>query len=123
LEKYGRTRQATEDNIKWFMRFACWITMATDTHSECVVLIAFHGNNGYANAPHGCFKSSLPVLLIKMALRLQHAVLKEKILEKSAAVRLECVFPPLTTHNTKNKTESAHRVIVRDENELHKPIS
>jgi hypothetical protein len=25
----------------WRMRTACWITKATDTHSECVILIAF----------------------------------------------------------------------------------
>ena len=25
----------------WRMRFACWITKATATHSECVILIAF----------------------------------------------------------------------------------
>jgi hypothetical protein len=33
VEKYGRTRQATDDNIIQRMRFACWITKATDTHS------------------------------------------------------------------------------------------
>jgi hypothetical protein len=25
----------------WRMRIACWITKAIDTHSECLVLIAF----------------------------------------------------------------------------------
>ena len=25
----------------WRMRIACWITKAPDTHSECVILIAF----------------------------------------------------------------------------------
>jgi hypothetical protein len=25
----------------WYMRIACWITNATDTHSEYVILIAF----------------------------------------------------------------------------------
>jgi hypothetical protein len=51
VEKYGRARQATDDNIIRRMRFACWITKATDTHSEYVILIAFDGNSGYANAP------------------------------------------------------------------------
>jgi hypothetical protein len=41
VEKYCRTRQATDDVIIRLMRFACWITKATDTHSECVILIAF----------------------------------------------------------------------------------
>jgi hypothetical protein len=40
-EKYGRARQAKDDNILLRMRFACWIIKATDTHSEYVILIAF----------------------------------------------------------------------------------
>jgi hypothetical protein len=51
VEKYGRAREATDDNIIRRMRFACWVTKATDTHSEYVTLIAFPRNNGYANAP------------------------------------------------------------------------
>jgi hypothetical protein len=39
--KYGRPRQATDNNITRRMRFACWITKSTDTHSEYVILIAF----------------------------------------------------------------------------------
>ena len=38
MNKYGRARQATYDND---MRFACWITKATDTHLGCVILIVF----------------------------------------------------------------------------------
>ena len=41
MEKYGRARQATVDNVIWRMRVACWITKGTDTHSEYVMLIAF----------------------------------------------------------------------------------
>jgi hypothetical protein len=41
VEKYGTARQATDDNIIWHMRFAGWITKATDTHSEYVTLITF----------------------------------------------------------------------------------
>jgi len=33
------------------MSFACWITKATDTHSEYVIRIDFLGNSGYANGP------------------------------------------------------------------------
>jgi hypothetical protein len=33
--------RSTDDNIIRCMRFACWITKATDTHSEYVILIAF----------------------------------------------------------------------------------
>ena len=38
FEKYGRDRQATHDNITRRMRFACRITMATNTHSEYLIL-------------------------------------------------------------------------------------
>jgi hypothetical protein len=31
VEKYGRARQATDDNMIRSMRFACWLTKATDT--------------------------------------------------------------------------------------------
>ena len=41
MGKYGRARQATDDNIIRCMRIACWITEATDIHSEYVILIAF----------------------------------------------------------------------------------
>jgi hypothetical protein len=39
-KKYGTAGQATDDNKIRRMRFACWITKATDTHSEYVLLIA-----------------------------------------------------------------------------------
>jgi hypothetical protein len=41
VEKYGRARQTTDGNIIRRMHFACWITKATDIHSEYVILIAF----------------------------------------------------------------------------------
>ena len=37
----GRTTQTTDDNIILRMHFTWWITKATDTHSEYVILIAF----------------------------------------------------------------------------------
>ena len=30
MEKYGRTRQATDDNVIWCICIVCWITKATD---------------------------------------------------------------------------------------------
>jgi hypothetical protein len=41
LEKCCRSRQATDDTIIRRMPFACWITKATNTHSEYVTLIDF----------------------------------------------------------------------------------
>jgi hypothetical protein len=41
VEKYGIAGQATNENTIWRMRIACWITKATDIHSEYVIIIAF----------------------------------------------------------------------------------
>jgi hypothetical protein len=41
VEIYGRAGQATDDNIIRRMRFAFWITKATDTHSQYIILIVF----------------------------------------------------------------------------------
>ena len=52
MEKYGKARQVTDDCILRHMHIACWITKATDTHSECVILPALPLQHGYASAPH-----------------------------------------------------------------------
>jgi len=41
VEKYGRDGQATVDSIIRRMRIVCWITKATDTHSEYVIGAVF----------------------------------------------------------------------------------
>jgi len=41
VEKYGTARQTADDNVTRRMPFACWITKATDTHSEYVIFLAF----------------------------------------------------------------------------------
>ena len=51
MEKFGTARQATDDDIMGHMRFACWMTMATDTHSESEILLFFYGKSGHENAP------------------------------------------------------------------------
>jgi hypothetical protein len=48
----------------WCMRIACWITKATNTHSQCVILLC---NNGCTNAPHCYVIRTLPVLFFSMA--------------------------------------------------------
>ena len=37
----GTARQAKDDDIIQCMCFACWMTKATDRHSEYVIIIAF----------------------------------------------------------------------------------
>jgi len=49
-------RQVTDDNIIRHIRFACWVTKATATHQEYVIIIVSHGNSGYSNAPQCHFK-------------------------------------------------------------------
>ena len=41
MEKYGRARQAIDDNVIRRMRFAYRVTKATDTQTEYVIIIAF----------------------------------------------------------------------------------
>jgi hypothetical protein len=41
MEKYGRAGQATDDNTIRRIRFSCFITKATNTHTEYVILIPF----------------------------------------------------------------------------------
>ena len=43
MKKYGIARGPTDNNIIRRMRFACSITKTTNTHSECVILIALRG--------------------------------------------------------------------------------
>jgi len=62
VEKYGRVRQATDDNIIGCIHFAYWVTRATDTHLECVILTA-SCNSGFTSIPHYCVIHMLPMLL------------------------------------------------------------
>jgi len=41
VDKHGTAGQATDNNVIPRMCIACWITKATDTHSEYVILIVF----------------------------------------------------------------------------------
>jgi hypothetical protein len=41
VEKYVRAGEAIDDNITRRMRLACWITTATDTHWEYVIVFCF----------------------------------------------------------------------------------
>jgi len=41
VERYSTVIQATDDNITWRKHITCWIPKATNTHSECIILISF----------------------------------------------------------------------------------
>jgi len=65
VETHGTARQATDDNITWRLHFACLITKATDTHTEYVILAAFHGNMVSRTCLNVTFIRTLPVLYSK----------------------------------------------------------
>jgi hypothetical protein len=52
--KYGTARQTTNENKQCCaeeMGFSCWKTKDRNTHSEYVILLLFHCNNGCTYAP------------------------------------------------------------------------
>jgi len=48
----------------WLMRIASWVPKAKNTHSEYVILVVFHCNNGYTNAPQYYVIRTLSVLFV-----------------------------------------------------------
>ena len=60
MEKCGTAEQTTDGDLIRCMRFACWTTRATDTHSEYVIHIVFH-NSVYAIALQYYVMITLPV--------------------------------------------------------------
>jgi len=69
--KYDTVGEATDDSIIRRMHIACYVTEATEIHSEHVTLnCLFHGNSGYADAPDCYVVRTLPVLLLLLLLLL-----------------------------------------------------
>jgi hypothetical protein len=78
VKKNGTARQATDDNIIRRMRFACWISKATDTHSEYVIRIAVPRQQWLREraSTFTCIRT-LPVMLVNVLL---HGMLSVKTL-------------------------------------------
>ena len=66
-KKYYRSWQGT-DQIRR-VRMAYWVSRATNTHSEYVVLVTFHRKNGYTNAPQCYVIRTLPALFSQTLVR------------------------------------------------------
>jgi hypothetical protein len=49
----------------WRVRIARWLSKATNAHSEYVILLLFHCNNGCTHAPQCYVTRTLPVLLLR----------------------------------------------------------
>jgi len=62
-EKYGTVRQVTDDNIIRRMRISCWVTKATDIHSEYVIILAFPQVKWLFKAPQYWVIRTFPVSL------------------------------------------------------------
>ena len=62
VDYYDGARQVTDYNKMRRMRFVCWITKATDTHSEYVYFLPLHSNNSFANEPYCYVTRELPLL-------------------------------------------------------------
>ena len=63
MKKHGAARQVPDDNIIRRTRFACWVTKAR------YVILLFHGNNGYANAPKCQVTRTFPQRVCILAVR------------------------------------------------------
>jgi hypothetical protein len=63
FEKMCLAGQATDDNIMRRKRAVSCMPEATDTHSEYILPLLFHGNNGSAKAPQCYVIRTSPALL------------------------------------------------------------
>ena len=57
--------------VIWRMRIVCWMPKATNTHSEYVILIAFHCSNFCTNAPQCYVIRMLPDLLFDTRINME----------------------------------------------------
>ena len=64
VEKYCTARQATDDYIIQRIPFAFWITKATDTYSEYIIVIVFRANSGFISSPVFCVCTYIPSLVV-----------------------------------------------------------
>jgi len=69
--KYRTARKVTDDNIIQPMRIVCCTPKAKDTHSEYVILL-FHSNNDYANAPSCYIYTYIACLLYRPSSLVMH---------------------------------------------------
>jgi hypothetical protein len=87
--KFGTDRQTTDD-YNTAQGLCVWMTKATSTHSEYIIVTALYYNNGYSNAPHCYVTRHLPVVSLW-----QYYFLVNKLLY------LAVIQPLMTLLNTK----------------------
>jgi hypothetical protein len=64
-DNVGKYGQATDGSIIRRMRIACRMTKSTDTQSECVILLVFRANSGYANVAQ-CYVHTYVTCLVQI---------------------------------------------------------
>jgi len=64
---------------KWRLRIACWITKATNTHSQYVIIIAFPLQRWLHGCPSMLRYMSLPVLFFTNTTKTGHSVLLQSV--------------------------------------------
>jgi hypothetical protein len=87
VEKRGGAREATDDNIILRMRFACWITKATHTHSTCGILFAFPRQQWLHSASQCYVIRALPVFCVLCWCCLAIMLWKAKVYLKTLLAR------------------------------------
>ena len=63
MEEYSTARQATDDNTKRNMHFACWIHKAANIHSELVTFNVFPLQYWFTKTPQYYVTRTLPDML------------------------------------------------------------
>ena len=71
MGKYGGAGEATDDNTTRRMRIACWITKATHTRSEYVIIIDFTQQQWFRERASMLCYGSLPVLFIQSFIQIR----------------------------------------------------
>jgi hypothetical protein len=95
-----------------YIRIACWIPKATNTHSEHVILIVFHSNNGYTNA-RPCFViSTLPVLLIPILIKILKCEVSLQISYSFRNRHILKVYVCIYVYNTTKKLFKTNYILV-----------
>jgi hypothetical protein len=93
VEKYGRAGQATEDTVTQRMRFSCWLTKATNTHSEYEIFNAFPWQQWLieSNASILCY-TCIACLVEVLVTSVRDGILVYSLLTHWGRVTQICVF-------------------------------
>jgi hypothetical protein len=110
VQKHDTAGQATDDDITRRMRFACWISKATDTHREYVILICVSAIMVARKRFDITFVHTLPLLLLSLFKNwrlLQSSKLTFLLLPSSTTSSIAKTWNLLHQNRTKSLTENS----------------